>query len=126
MGPFKILDRRGPVAYQLELPSSLVDVHDVFHISQLKKCLRVPDVIIPQLQDVELQPDLSYKEVPLKILDRADRKTRTTSIKFLKIQWKHHSEDEATWEREEHLKKEYPSFFQGNLEDEILFRRVGL
>ena len=126
VGPFKILDRRGPVAYQLELPSSLVDVHDVFHISQLKKCLRVPEEVIHQIDEVQLQPDLSYQEVPIKILDRADRSTRTQTIKFLKVQWKHHSEDEATWEREEILRKEYPSFFQGNLEDEILFRRVGL
>ena len=60
---------------------------------------------------LELQQDLSYKEHPVRILDQAERRTRQKAIKFLKVQWSHHSEDEATWEREDRLREEYPAFF---------------
>jgi hypothetical protein len=67
IGPFKILERKGEVAYQLELPARLLDVHDVFHISQLKKCLRVPEEKLP-LEELNVQDDLTYTEHPVKIL----------------------------------------------------------
>ena len=67
IGPFKILERRGEVAYQLELPESLSGVHDVFHVSQLKKCLRVPEEHIP-LEELSIKADLTYEEYPIKIL----------------------------------------------------------
>ena len=60
---------------------------------------------------LELQQDLSYKEYPIRILDQAERTTRRHNIKFLKVQWSHHSEDEATWEREDCLRDEYPALF---------------
>ena len=60
---------------------------------------------------LELQQDLSYKEHPVRILDQAERRTRQKAIKFLKVQWSHHSEDEATWEREGPLRAEYPTLF---------------
>ena len=60
---------------------------------------------------LELQQDLSYKEHPVCILDPAERRTRQKAIKFLKVQWSHHSEDEATWEREDRLRDEYPTLF---------------
>jgi hypothetical protein len=59
IGPFKILDQRGEVAYQLELPTQLLDVHDVFHVSQLRKCLRVPEEQMP-LEELTLGKDLGY------------------------------------------------------------------
>ena len=66
IGPFKILERHGEVAYQLKLPESLSSVHDVFHVSQLKKCLRVPEEQIP-LEEL-VKEDLTYEEYPIKIL----------------------------------------------------------
>ena len=111
VGPFQILARRGEVAYQLELPPSLSAVHNVFHVSQLKKCLRVPTDVVDVAPE-ELQPDLTYCEKPMRVLDEAERKTRRSSIKFLKIQWSNHSESEATWEREDQLRSEYPEFFE--------------
>ena len=60
---------------------------------------------------LELQEDLSYQEHPVRILDQAERRTRQKTTKFLKVQWSNHSEEEATWEREDHLRKEYPSLF---------------
>ena len=59
IGPFKILSRKGEVAYELELPSRLLDVHNVFHISQLKRCLRVPEEELP-LVELNVQDDLTY------------------------------------------------------------------
>ena len=124
IGPFKILERRGEVAYQLELPESLSGVHDVFHVSQLKKCLRVPEEQIP-LEELAVKEDLTYEEYPIKILETAERVTRSQIVKTCKVQWNRYTEDEATWEREEDLRKTYHSFFskhRPNLEDEIHFK----
>jgi hypothetical protein len=71
VGPFKIVDHKGEVLYQLELPSQLSDVHDVFHVSQLKKCLRVPEEQLP-MEELDLGGDLMYNERPVKILDTAE------------------------------------------------------
>lgn len=104
------MNRRGEVAYQLELPQSLAGVHDVFHVSQLKKCLRVLEEQAP-LESIELKEDLTYKEQPVKILDVAERRTRSKTVRFCKVQWSNHSEGEATWECEEELRAEFPSLF---------------
>ncbi len=110
IGPFTVLERRGRVAYQLELPANLSQVHDVFHVSQLRRCFKDPIRAVDH-DMLELQQDLSYKEHPVRILDQAERKTRRKVTKFLKVQWSNHSEDEATWEREDHLRDEYPGLF---------------
>lgn len=110
IGPYPIIDRRGEVAYQLELPPELAVVHDVFHVSQLRKCLRVPEEQVP-IQKVDVQKDLTYTERPIKILDEKERRMRRKNIKFLKVQWSNHTEDEATWEQEDHLRAEYPDLF---------------
>ncbi|TKC11707.1 hypothetical protein FA727_23805 [Robertmurraya kyonggiensis] len=115
IGPFKILERRGEVAYQLELPEKLAGVHDVFHVSQLKKCLRVPEEQIP-LEELNVQEDLTYEEYPVKILEESERVTRNKVIRMCKVQWNRHTEDEATWEREDDLKAEYPHLFQSTSE----------
>jgi hypothetical protein len=100
IGPFPILERYGPVAYRLQLPETLSAVHNVFHVSQLKKCLRVPDRTI-EVTDVALEPDLTYLEHPIQVLDQKDRITRRKTLKFYKIQRNQHSEDEATWETQD-------------------------
>jgi hypothetical protein len=108
--PFKILEKRGEVAYQLELPSQLSDVHNVFHVSQLKKCLQVPEEQLP-MEDLYAKENLSYQEYPVKILKTSKRVTRNKKIKMCTMQWSHHTGEEATWEREEELKAVFPSFF---------------
>jgi hypothetical protein len=110
VGPFKIVDHKGEVAYQLELPPQLPDVHDVFHVSQLKKCLWVPEEQLP-MEELDLGGDLTYSERPVEILDTAERVTRNKVIKMCKVQWSHHTEDEATWEHEEELRADYPELF---------------
>jgi hypothetical protein len=85
-------------------------VHSVFHISQLKKCLRVPDEQLP-LEELNVQDNLTYIEYPVKILDTLERITRSKRIRMCKVQWSHHAEDEATWEREDELHAEFPQLF---------------
>jgi hypothetical protein len=88
----------------------LPDVHDVFNVSQLKKCLRVPEEKI-LMEDLDAKKDLSYQEYPIKILETSERVTRNKRIKMCKVQWSHHTEKEATCEREEELKIKFSSFF---------------
>jgi hypothetical protein len=109
IGPFLILERYRPVAYRLQLPETLSAVHNVFHVSQLKKCLRVPNQTI-DVVDVALEPDLTYSEHPIRVLDQKDRVTRKRTLKLYKVQWNQHTEDEATWETQDFLEKNFPSF----------------
>jgi hypothetical protein len=109
IGPFPIVKKCGPVAYKLELLSSLAGVHDIFHVSQLKKCLKAPvDVVL--LEVTPLEADLTYPQHPIKILDQKDRATRRKIIKFFKVQWSNHSEEEATWESGNILHSCHPKF----------------
>ena len=81
-------------------PTELSDVHNIFHVSQLRKCLQVPDK--PDLykdvdhQAIDLQPNLTYRERPIYILDEAERRTRSHTIKYFKVQWSNHTQAEAT------------------------------
>jgi hypothetical protein len=107
IGPFPILKKCGPMAYKLELLSSMAGFHDIFHMSQLEKCLKAHvDVVYPEV--TPLEADLTYPEHPIKILDQKDHATRCNTIKFFKIQWSNHSEEEATWESEEFLHSHHP------------------
>lgn len=121
IGPFHILAKRREVANQLELPSHLSRVHDVFHVSQLRRCFSDPIHGVDH-EMLDLQDNLTYWEYPIRIIDQAERTTRRHNIKFLKVLWSHHFEKEATWEREDRLRLEYPTFFPTDPEsrDEIL------
>jgi len=90
------------------------DILDVFHVSQLKRCLRVPEDQAP-IETMDLQPDLQYQERPVKILDTVTRQTRRTTVQFCRVQWSNHTEAEATWQREGDLKKEFPYLFEEQL-----------
>ena len=85
IGPYPIMEKCGHVAYRLDLPENLSAIHSIFHVSQLKKCLRVPTEAIDS-DTIQLEPDLTYSEYPIKILDRKDRITRRTTIRFYKVQ----------------------------------------
>jgi hypothetical protein len=107
--PFPILEKCGTVAYKLDLLLSLAGVHDIFHVSQLKMCLKaLVDVVL--LKMTPLDADLSYREHPIKVLDQKDLVTRRKTIKFFKIQWSNHSKAEATWESEDFLRSHHLDF----------------
>jgi hypothetical protein len=102
IGPYPIIDRYGSMSYQVELPAKLSKVHNVFHVSQLKRCLKPPaDVVIEDT--IPLGPDSTYKAHSIKVLDQQDRVTCNKTTQFYKIEWDDHSEDEATWEHEDFL-----------------------
>jgi hypothetical protein len=84
IGPFEILEICGTLAYHLQLPPQLAAIHDIFHVSQLKKCIKTPIEII-ESQTINIQPDLSYVEHPIKVLDAKERSTRRETIKMYKI-----------------------------------------
>lgn len=107
IGSFPVMTRVGTVAYQLELPPELSEVHNVFHVSQLRRCISPPEKKT-LMSENELAKDLTYEERPFRILDEAERVTHSKAIKFYKVQWEHHNEEEGTWEREEFLRTTYP------------------
>jgi hypothetical protein len=109
IGPLKILEQRGEVAYQLELPPQLSDVYDVFHVSQLRKCLRVSKEQIP-LEELIVGEDLTYQEYPVKILDTSKKVTQNNRYKMCKVQWSNHTKEEATWEKDQ-LKTKFVDIF---------------
>ncbi|XP_022854044.1 uncharacterized protein LOC111375452 [Olea europaea var. sylvestris] len=100
IGPFEILERIGVVAYQLALPPKLAAVHNVFHISMLRKYVHDPNHVI-SYQTVDVQRDLSYEETPMMILDRKLHQLRNKEVSLVKVQWQNHGLDESAWEKEE-------------------------
>jgi hypothetical protein len=109
ISPYCIIDKYGPLSYQVELPSKLIGVHNMFHVFQIKRCLKPPtDVVIEDT--IPFESDLTYKAYPTKILDQYDRVTRNKTTRFYKVQWNDHSEDEATWKHEDFLWSNYPDF----------------
>jgi hypothetical protein len=90
-------------------------VHDVFHVSQLRKCLRVLKEQMP-LEELTIGEDLTYQEYPVKILDTSEKVTRNNRYKVCKVQWSNHTKDEATWEKEDQLKAEFPDIFSNMFE----------
>jgi hypothetical protein len=107
IGPYEIVEACGLVAYKLKLPRKMSTIHNVFHVSQLKKCVRLPTEVIAE-PEVEIELDLSYQEYPSKVLDYKERSTHVKMIKMYKIRWSNHSEEEATWETKEFLRSNYP------------------
>jgi hypothetical protein len=109
-GPFDILTRIRPVAYQLALPANL-KVHNVFHVSLLKRYIHDPTHII-DWNMVQVEPEGEFQVEPLCILDRKETILRNRAIAQVKVQWKHFSPEEATWELEEDMLKYYPTLFR--------------
>ena len=114
IGPFHIVARRGKVAYQLNLTGDLSGIHNMFHISQLRKYVSNPEKQVSH-EYIDVQPDLTYREHPIKILEESERRTRRKTIKFFRVQWSNHTEDEATWESEDFLRTEHPHLFKDQL-----------
>jgi hypothetical protein len=111
IGPFEILEACGPVACHLQLPPQLAAIHNIFHVSQLKKCIKIPTEVI-DFQTIKIESDLSYTEHPIKILDTKERSTRRKIVRMFKIQWNHHTEEEVIWKTESYLQHNFPDFLR--------------
>ena len=97
IGPYEVIERVGPVAYRLALPLELSQIHDVFHMSMLRRYRSDPSHIL-QAQPLELKDDLSYEEEPIAIVAREIKVLRTKNIHLVKVLWKYHGSEEVTWE----------------------------
>ncbi|KAL0551242.1 hypothetical protein IC582_010328 [Cucumis melo] len=111
VGPFEILERIGPVAYRLALPPSLSTVHDVFHVSMLRKYVLDPSHVV-DYEPLEIDENLSYVEQPVEVLAREVKTLRNKQIPLVKVLWRNHRVEEATWEREDDMRSRYPELFE--------------
>ena len=121
IGPFEIVDGIGPVAYRLDLPEDFSRVHNVFHISMLRKY--IPDSShVLETPEIELRDDLSYEEQLVQILGREEKELCNKTVSLVKVLWRNHLVEEATWEREDQMRSQYPHLFHDigtNFVDEI-------
>ncbi|GJR77449.1 retrovirus-related pol polyprotein from transposon TNT 1-94 [Tanacetum coccineum] len=110
IGPFKILERIGPVAYKLELPKELSNVHSTFHISNLKKCLSDESLVIP-MKELRLDDKLNFVEELVEIIDREVKQLKQSRIPIVKVRWNSKRGPEFTCEREDEIRAKYPHLF---------------
>ena len=109
-GPFEILGRVGAVAYQLALPPSMSGVHNMFHVSMLRKYIAYPSHILRH-QELQISSVVKYEEQPVQILDKKTKQLRNKTISLVKVLWRNHSTEEATWELESEIREKYPNLF---------------
>ncbi|KAI3811085.1 hypothetical protein L1987_20801 [Smallanthus sonchifolius] len=108
---FQIVKRIGPVAYQLDLPEGLSGVHNVFHVSNLKKCLADESLVIP-LEELHIDEQLQFVEEPVEVMDREIKTLKRSKIPIVRVRWNSKRGPEFTWEREDQLIRKYPHLFK--------------
>ncbi|GJX88269.1 reverse transcriptase domain-containing protein [Tanacetum coccineum] len=110
IGPFKILEQIGPMAYKLELPEELSNIHSTFHVSNLKKCLSDESLVIP-MKELRLDDKLNFVEEPVEIMDQEVKQLKQSRIPIVKIRWNFKRGPKFTWEREDQIRAKYPHLF---------------
>ncbi|PON98625.1 Chromo domain containing protein, partial [Trema orientale] len=105
-----ILERVGDMAYRLALPPRLSEVHNIFHVSTLRKYLADPSHVL-SYEPLHLRKDLTFDEVPVRIFEIKEKELRNKKIKLVKVLWGYHAMEEATWEREDKIRARYPNLF---------------
>ena len=111
IGPFEILERVGTVAYRLALPLSMSGVHEVFHVSMLRRY--TPNLAhVVDWGKIEVDTDGTFEEGPVRIMDSRDQVLRRKTVRLVQVLWQHHGVDEATWEREDTMRATYPFLFR--------------
>ncbi|KAL4366463.1 hypothetical protein GQ457_05G035950 [Hibiscus cannabinus] len=123
IGPYEIVERVGSVAYRLLLPPELERIHDVFHVSMLRKYRSDPSHVMP-VEEIELNPDLSYDEEPVEILASDSKVLRGRTIELVKVKWRHRGVEEATWERKEDMMEQFPYLFPSGDIDLVALNEV--
>ena len=119
IGPYEVIKTVGPVAYRLALPPKLEKIHNVFHVSMLRRYRSDLSHIVTS-ETNELRPNLTYEEEPVDILAREVKELCNKKIPLVKVLWRNHKTEKATWESEETMRKQYPQLFnEGNFEAEI-------
>jgi hypothetical protein len=101
----------GKLAYRVALPTDLIRTHDVFHVSMLRKYIANPEVIV-EYEPLKIQEELSYVEEPVKIVDKKEQVIRTKTIPIVKVLWRNHGVEEASWEAEHDMRSRYPHLFE--------------
>ncbi|KAL6191065.1 hypothetical protein ACLB2K_037457 [Fragaria x ananassa] len=104
IGPYEIIERVGSLSYRLVLPPELSRIHNVFHVSMLRKYVADPSHVL-QEQPISLQKELTYEEEPVQILDQKEQVLRNKTIPLVKVLWRSHQVEEATWESEEQIRQ---------------------
>ncbi|GJW90564.1 putative reverse transcriptase domain-containing protein [Tanacetum coccineum] len=110
IGPFKILERIGPVVNKLELLKELSNVHNTFHISNIKKCLSDESLVIP-MKELRLDDKLNFVEEPVEIVDPEVKQLKQSHIPIIKVRWNSKRGPEFTWECEDQIRAKYPRLF---------------
>ena len=110
IGSYEIIARVGPVAYKYKLLPELSRIHDTFHVSMLRKYIPDPSHVLRE-QPVQLKENLTYEETPVQIVDRKEQVLRSKVIPLVKILWKNHEREAATWEPEAQMRRQYPQLF---------------
>ena len=111
IGPFEILGRVGTVAYRLALPLSMLGVHEVFHVSMLRRYTPDPAHVV-DWGEIEVDTDETFKEGPVCIMDSRDQVLRRKTMRLVRVLWRHCGVDESTWEREDTMRATYPFLFR--------------
>ncbi|XP_016740325.1 uncharacterized protein [Gossypium hirsutum] len=114
IGPCEILDKVWPMAYRLALPLELSKIHDVFHISMLCR-YRSNLKHIVQIEELKMEPILSYKEKLIRNLAKEVKELRNKRILLVKLLWRNNNIEEATWERESVMRGQYPQLHSGEV-----------
>ena len=108
--PYEIVSKVGPVAYRLKLPPELSKISDIFHVSILREYIPDPSHVLRE-QPMQLKESLTYEETPVQIVDRKEQVLRSKVIPLVKVLWKNHEREAATWEPEVQMRRQYPQLF---------------
>ena len=124
IGPFKILERVGTVAYRLALPPSMTSVYEVFHVSMLRRYTPNPANVVVDWGEIEVDTNRTFEEGPVCIMDNRDQVLRRKTMRLVRVLWRHRGVEESMWEREDTMRATYPFLFrdEGTWFNRLIFK----